>query len=142
MTLKSLFVKYKQIISYLFFGVLSTLLSFLIWWVCNDLLKMHYQIANIVSWIFAVLFAFFTNKLYVFESKDKSLKTIANEILKFYFFRLVTLLVDIVAMYIMVELMQLNEIIAKIISTFIVIFGNYLFSKFFIFKKKEECKKI
>lgn len=142
MTLKSLFVRYKQIISYLFFGVLSTLFSFLIWWICNDFFDMHYQIANIVSWIFAVLFAFFTNKLYVFESKDKSLKTIVSEIIKFYFFRLVTLLVDIAAMYIMVELMQMSEILAKIISTFIVILGNYLFSKFFIFKKKDECKKI
>ena len=90
------------------------------------------QIANILSWIGAVIFAYFTNKYYVFKD-DRKDKT---GIIKFFSSRIVTLLLDMLLMYILVTKLGFNDKIIKIIVQVIVIVGNYVLSKFFVFKKK------
>ena len=92
------------------------------------------QIANIISWIVGVCFAYFTNRKYVFESKEKNK---LKEASKFVFARVVTLIMDMIIMWIGVTLLHRNDKIIKLISQVVIIVSNYVFSKIFVFKKKE-----
>jgi putative flippase GtrA len=134
--MKNLLKKYKEIIMYLIFGVLTTLVSLTIYFVLTNTLLdpsngIELQIANIVAWIVSVLFAFFTNKIFVFESKNSTLK----ELPKFFGLRIITLLLDMLVMYIGVTLLLFNHKIIKLLSEVIVIVSNYIFSKLIVFKK-------
>ena len=136
--INNLYLKYKHIINYLFFGVLSTLINLVIYYVLtitilNPKNAIHLQIANIVSWIGAVIFAYITNRKYVFESKNKK---ILKELTSFFGARIITLLMDIVIMFIGVTLLKQDDKIFKIISQVVVIVSNYIFSKIFVFKKE------
>ena len=136
--INNLYLKYKHIVNYLFFGVLSTLINLVIYYVLtitvlNPKNAIHLQIANIVSWIGAVIFAYITNRKYVFESKNKN---ILKECTSFFGARIITLLMDIVIMFIGVTLLKQDDKIFKIISQVVVIVSNYIFSKIFVFKKE------
>ena len=136
--INNLYLKYKHIVNYLFFGVLSTLINLVIYYVLtitilNPKNAIHLQIANIVSWIGAVIFAYITNRKYVFESKNKK---ILKEFTSFFGARIITLLMDIVIMFIGVTLLKQDDKIFKIISQVVVIVSNYIFSKIFVFKKE------
>jgi len=132
MTIKKLFFKYKEVISYLFFGVLTTAVNIGTFALCNNYLKIDWGTSNIIAWIISVLFAYITNKLFVFEAKNTN---ILKEILSFVAFRLLSLGFDQASMYIMIDRMQIDSFIAKIIANVIVIILNYVFSKLFVFKK-------
>jgi len=135
--IKKLYVKNKEIINYLIFGVLTTVISLLVYYtLTNTILNpnndLELQISNIISWIISVLFAYITNKLYVFETKEKN---ILKEIIKFFSSRILTLILDILLMYILVSILKFNDQIIKLLVTIIVIVLNYILSKIFIFKK-------
>lgn len=93
------------------------------------------QIANILSWIAGVIFAYFTNRKYVFESKNPNK---LQEAAKFTASRLVTLFLDMATMFIGVTLLKFNDKIIKLIAQVLVIIGNYIFSKLFVFKKADK----
>ena len=93
--------------------------------------------SNAIAWVLCVLFAFITNKLFVFESKGKSNKENTREIVSFFIFRIISLLFDMGVMYLLLDLLFVNEVISKIVSNVVVIILNYLFSKMFIFKVKK-----
>lgn len=133
--LGSLYKKYKEIINYLIFGGLTTLVSIVTYALFTKLFLINYLISNVLSWIIAVLFAFITNKLFVFESKSKDKKLVTKEITNFFFFRIVSLVIEMVIMYIFVDLLSINDLITKVIAQVIVILSNYIFSKVFVFKK-------
>jgi len=78
-----LFYKYKEVLLYLFFGVLTTIVSFVSFYFSSEIFKIHYLISNVISWIFAVGFAYVTNRIWVFESKTKGIKSILKEMLTF-----------------------------------------------------------
>lgn len=131
--------KYKEVISYLIFGVLTTVVSLAAYYLSvftflNPNNAFELQIANIISWIVGVCFAYFTNRKYVFESKEKNK---LKEASKFVFARVVTLIMDMVIMWIGVTLLHRNDKIIKLISQVVIIVSNYVFSKIFVFKKKE-----
>lgn len=131
--------KYKEVISYLIFGVLTTVVSLAVYYLSvftflNPNNAFELQIANIISWIVGVCFAYFTNRKYVFESKEKNK---LKEASKFVFARVVTLIMDMVIMWIGVTLLHRNDKIIKLISQVVIIVSNYVFSKIFVFKKKE-----
>ncbi len=130
----SLLKKYRELILYLVFGVLTTAINIVTYYICKKI-GINYQISNIIAWIFSVLFAFITNKIYVFESNKTDSKTLIKEISSFFSFRLLSLAMDMGCMYILVEVVAIDDMIAKIISNIIVIVANYIFSKLFIFKK-------
>ena len=137
--MKELIKKYGEIIRYLIIGVLTTIISLLIYYgltltILDPKVAFELQVANIISWIGAVTFAYFTNKYYVFKDKEISNK---SGMIKFYLSRIVTLLIDMLLMYIFVTRLSFNDKIIKIIVQVIVIVGNYVLSKFFVFKKKE-----
>lgn len=137
--IKNLYLKYKEIINYLIFGVLTTIVSLatyylLVLTILNPNNSIELQIANIISWIVCVTFAYITNRIYVFKSKDKS---ILKEMIKFYSSRLTTLFLDMLFMYIFVTKMEFNDKIIKIIVQIIIIILNYIISKLIVFKNKE-----
>ena len=133
--LSSLYKKYKEIINYLIFGGLTTLVSIGTYAIFTKIFNIDYLVSNVLSWVIAVLFAFITNKLFVFESKSKDKKLISKEITNFFFFRIVSLVLEMVIMYVFVDLLAINDLITKIIAQIIVILANYIFSKVFVFKK-------
>lgn len=131
---KKICIKYRELLMYGIFGVLTTLINI----VCFFLLdKMHVNMYmnNTISWIISVLFAYVTNKIFVFESKDCHFKVILKEGASFFLFRLLSYLIDMLDMYVMVDVFLLSKMFAKIASNVIVIIVNYIFSKLFIFKK-------
>lgn len=133
--LSSLYKKYKEIINYLIFGGLTTLVSIGTYAIFTKIFNIDYLVSNVLSWVIAVLFAFVTNKLFVFESKSKDKKLISKEITNFFFFRIVSLVLEMVIMYVFVDLLSINDLITKVIAQIIVILSNYIFSKVFVFKK-------
>ena len=134
--IKVLYNKYSEIIRYLIIGVLTTLISILVYYLITKTLfnpqdKIELQIADIISWIAAVTFAFFTNKIIVFKRKNK---TSLKEVFSFFSSRIITLLIEMLIMFIFVSLLGFNDKIIKIIAQVIVIILNYVFSKFIVFK--------
>lgn len=130
--LLDLYKKYKEIINYLIFGGLTTLISIVTYAIFTKVFNIDYLISNVLSWIIAVLFAYITNKLFVFESKSK--KNI-KEITSFFFFRIVSLVMEMIILYVFVDMLSIDDLITKIIAQIIVIVSNYIFSKVFVFKK-------
>ena len=127
--------KYREIVVYLIFGVLTTLVSVVTYFLCTRLGldakdPLQLQIANLISWVVSVTFAFITNKICVFRSNSSALR----EGIKFYASRLGTLGMDMAIMYVMVTLMGINDVISKLCAQFIVIVSNYAISKFFVFR--------
>ena len=127
----------KEIINYLIIGVLTTVVSLVTYYlltfsVLNPNNDLELQIANIISWIVSVAFAYITNRKYVFESKSKDIK---KELSKFVSSRITTLLIDMGLMFIFVSLLSFNDKIIKLIVQFVVIVLNYVFSKLFVFRK-------
>lgn len=133
-----LYNRYKEIVNYLVVGVLTTIVSLGTYYVCvlmflNPNNALQLQIANIISWIAAVAFAYFTNRKFVFESKNPDM---LKEATSFVGARVATLLMDMFCMFVMVTCMGLSDKIAKLIVQVIVTVANYIFSKIFVFRKK------
>ena len=97
---------------------------------------MELLVSNFMAWVLAVFFAYITNKIWVFESKTETLNELVKEIGSFVFARVVTLLIDMLIMYVGVEILFINKMIIKVLANIVVIVANYVFSKLFIFKKK------
>jgi putative flippase GtrA len=125
----------KEIISYLFFGGLTTLVNFAAYLLLTDIFIVHYTIATAASWFIAVLFAFITNKIYVFKSKG-SMQSMAKELTSFIFFRVLSLGLDLGLMIILVSTMKLDDLFSKIGVNIAIVIVNYALSKFVIFTKK------
>lgn len=133
--LLNIYYKYKEVILYLFFGVLTTVISFVSYYICSELLHIHYLISNIISWIFAVAFAYITNRIWVFESKSTGLKAIFKEMFTFVNCRLLSGIIDMIVMFLLVDSLNINDLYAKLFTQVIVVILNYVFSKLIIFKK-------
>lgn len=132
----TLFAKYKQTILYLIFGVLSTIVNILTYAFCTRNLNIEFLISNWIAWIVAVLFAYITNKFFVFESKKINIKFLIKELSSFVSCRLLSGIIEMILMYIMISLMSLNDFIVKIITNVVVVILNFIFSKLIIFKNK------
>ena len=136
--IKKLYTKYKEIINYLIFGILSTIINLLTYYILiltilNPNNPIELQISNTISWITSATFAYITNKKYVFNSKNPNTK---KEILKFYSSRLTTLFIDIFLMFVFVTILKLNDKLIKLIIAIIIIILNYILSKLIVFKKR------
>ena len=134
----SLYKRYKEIVNYLIVGGLTTVVSLGVYYGCvltilDPEVAVQLQAANIISWIAAVTFAYFTNRKFVFESKNENK---LKEAAAFYGSRVTTLLVDMGCMFLMVTLLGWNDKIAKLIVQVIVTAANYVLSKFIVFRKK------
>lgn len=128
-----LYKKYEEIINYLIVGGMTTLVSISIYALFTKCFHINYMIANVISWIISVLFAYVTNRIFVFKSKSEN---IVLEIYQFFKYRIFSFLIEIFLMYVFVELINIDDMISKVIVQIIVIVLNYVFSKLFVFKKE------
>ena len=131
-----LYKKYKEIINYVICGGIATVINIGVFAILNWLLGENlYLVSNIIAIIASVIFQYFSNKFFVFERKNANLKETFIEFGKFVSGRAITAVLDMIIMWIGVSLLNLNEILMKVITNIIVIILNYIISKFFVFKK-------
>ena len=134
--LKKLFNKYKDVIFYLFFGVCTTIVNVVVYWLCAHILHLSTIVSTSIAWALAVAFAYITNRLWVFHSKASGKKEIFREICSFTACRLLTGFLDVAIMYVFVDRLHCPDVVIKIISNIIVIVANYIASKLIIFNEK------
>jgi len=125
----------REFILYLLFGVLTTLVNILSYALLAKGLALDYKPATAMAWALSVLFAYVTNKRYVFQSPATALPAVLKELGSFVVFRLASLGLDMITMVISIEILRLHDLVAKIIANSLVIAFNYLASKFVIFRK-------
>ena len=131
--------KYWDILVYLVFGVLTTVVDFLIYFPCYNLLHISATVSNVIAWAGAVIFAYLTNKPFVFHSKDWSAKTVGPELVKFVGTRLGSMLIQTGIIFVTVDLLHINGNLMKILTAMIVIVLNYVGSKLLVFVKKKDA---
>lgn len=136
--IKNIYLKYEELINYLIVGVLTTVVSLGSYYLCvytflKPDISWQLQIANIISWVCAVTFAYFTNRKYVFKSHNDNILIEARD---FYVSRILTLLIDMALMFIFVTVLKFNDKLIKILVQVIITISNYIFSKLFVFKGK------
>jgi len=136
--IKDLFDRYGEIINYLIFGVATTVVNIVVFFLFDTVLSIPYLIANAIAIILSILFAFFTNKKYVFKSQATSRQDSWEEFVRFVSFRVLSGLFDMLSMWILVDMLLFGTNLAKLLTQFIVVVLNYVFSKFFVFKQEEE----
>ena len=135
--IKNLWLRYKELFFYAVFGVGATVINIVSYRVLANIFgKKYFLIANIIAWILAFIFAFITNKLFVFESKSWEAQIAMKEFVGFLSARLATGILDTVLMWFFVSVISLDDTLSKIIINILVIIINYDASKFFIFKKE------
>ncbi len=141
--IKELIIKYKEVIVYLIFGGLTTLLSLIVFWLLTDIIPIAESTlpANIISNAAGIVFAYCTNRKWVFESKVKGFVPVIKELSKFVGGRLFTVLFDLAFVYVAVDVLNGNDMIFKLISTVVVVILNYVISKFIVFAKSRKAKK-
>ena len=130
----SLIHKYGEIIRYLIVGVLTTLVSVFSYYVCARIFNIGYMSSTVLSWIISVLFAFVTNKCFVFQSRSCEKYNVFKECINFFLCRIVTLFVEMVLMWLLVDIVHVDDVMSKMVVQFVVIVLNYVFSKFLVFK--------
>ena len=131
----NLYKKYEEIINYIVVGGVTTIISILSYYLFRIILSsnthLNVPISTVFSWIVAVTFAYFANRIFVFKSNN-SRKT---EAVKFVTSRIMSLLIEMLVMFILTSVVKINDKVAKVLVQFIIVILNYLFSKIFVFKK-------
>ena len=135
--IEMLLKKYRSQLIYLVFGVLTTVVNYLIYFPCDRLLHTAW-LSNSIAWVFAVLFAYLTNKPFVFESHDWSIKTVAPEFIKFVGTRVASLGVENLILLVTVDLLGWNRIGWKLFASVLVVILNYVGSKLLVFRKEKQ----
>lgn len=134
MKIKEMLKKYEGVLSYLFFGVCTTLVNVAVYGLCSKIWGLGTVESTSVAWVLAVIFAYVTNRKWVFKSKAKGTAAIIKEIISFFVCRLMTGALDIAVMYIFVDMLHFEGMVIKIASNVLVVVVNYIASKFVIFK--------
>jgi Predicted membrane protein len=125
----------RETIMYLIFGVATTLVDAVTFFVFNNILRTGYIISTVIAWVFAVLFAYITNRIWVFKSEQSNFSAVMKEVVVFFIARIISLIFTIVWMICTVQLLHLDELLAKLLANIFVVIMNYMFSKLFIFKE-------
>ena len=134
--LRVLIRKYYDILVYLFFGVLTTLVNYIVYLPCYNLLHISAAVSNVIAWTAAVIFAYLTNKPFVFKSHDWSAKTVVPELTKFVGSRIVSGALETAIIFVTVDLLLWNGNVMKLITSVLVVILNYVASKLVVFRKK------
>lgn len=133
--LKALFQKHYDILVYLVFGVLTTVVNYIVYLPCYNLLHLGSAVSNVIAWAAAVAFAYVTNKPFVFRSHDWSAKTVIPELTKFIGTRLGSGGLETLILLIFVDWLGMNGNIWKLITSVLVVVLNYIGSKLLVFRK-------
>ncbi len=132
------YAKYKEQLLYLFFGVVTTIINFAVFAFFTQVVPLNELIANVIAWVFAVLAAYITNRIWVFSQKAKTKLAIVREIVAFYLGRVFTLLMEEIILLIFVSWLGMRAMPIKMIAQVLVIVGNYVISKCFVFRKNKK----
>lgn len=133
----NIYNQFKEQILYIVFGVLTTAINIIAFFVCSRLMNLGLIPSNIIAWILSVLFAFVTNKIYVFNSKNYNFSVVLRELIDFVISRGATGILDLGLMYLFVSVIGIEDMISKIVINIIVIILNYILSKLYVFKNKK-----
>ena len=126
--------QHKEIIRYIIFGGMTTVVNFAVFYFIDTILGISYLIANAISIAVSILFAFFTNKWFVFQTKSENFGEWFREFMLFLSLRMGTSVFDMLSMWLLVQFASMDSNLAKLLTQFIVVALNYVFSKLFIFK--------
>ena len=130
-----LYKKYEELVMYIIVGVCTMIVSLVSYYILANPLGIYYQTANIISWILAVAFAYVTNKKFVFKSRYTGLSGTVREMASFVSSRIASLLAEIISMYFFVQICHIYDNIVKLMNQVLVTVLNYIFSKFWVFRK-------
>lgn len=136
--LKSLFLKYRELILYVFFGGLTTLVNWAGYWLLADVFRVPYLWATAIAQVLSILFAYVTNRIWVFESKAKGFSAVFWEMVRFFGCRAASFVLDLLCMRIGVGGLHVNDMVMKLLSNVIVVIVNYVFSKLIVFRKPKQ----
>ena len=134
--IKAFIVKHYDILAYLFFGGLTTVVNYVVYLPCYNLLGISATVSNVIAWVVAVAFAFLTNKPFVFKSHDWSKEVVWPELVKFVGCRIGSGLLETVFLFLTVDLLLCNGNVMKLITSVLVVILNYFGSKLLVFRKK------
>ncbi len=124
----------REIMLYLLFGVLTTVVNYVSYYIFTRYLQLDVLLANGLAWILSVIFAYITNKIYVFQSKTTSLSDLGKEFMLFISARIGSGVFDMLIVYLFVDVFGMSDLVIKLISNVVVIIANWAISKLFIFK--------
>ena len=136
MKLKEMMEEYKDIVPYAIFGILTTIINIVVYLFFAHILKKEVMLSTLAAWFLSVLFAYVTNRKWVFHSGVLTFSNIIREAVAFFICRLATGIADILIMFIFVNIFHFNDLFIKIISNIAVIILNYVASKWIIFNHK------
>lgn len=140
--IKALYVKYEEIVVYLIVGTVNTIISWAAWFLCaytflNAEIVWQNMLLGVISWVVGVITGYFMNRKFVFKSTAPN---IWKEFLQFSGGRLSTWALDEVMMVLMVNILRIHAGFSKIFVSALVMVGNYIISKFFVFKKEKPAE--
>ena len=133
--IRMLIRKYYDILAYLFFGVLTTAVNYIVYLPCYNLLHISAAASNVIAWVAAVAFAYLTNKPFVFKSHDWSAKTVVPELTKFVGSRVLSGALETAIIFVTVDLLCWNGNVMKLVTSVLVVVLNYIASKLLVFRK-------
>ena len=134
--IRALLEKHFDILSYLFFGVLTTAVNYVVYLPCYNLLHLSAAASNVIAWVFAVAFAYLTNKPFVFKSHDWSAETVIPELTKFVGCRVGSGALETGIIFVTVDLLRWNGNVMKLVTSVLVVVLNYVGSKLLVFRQK------
>ena len=135
-TIKGLYLNYKEVINYLVFGGLTTIVNFVAYCIFARVIGIDEVLSSGIAWVCGVIFAYVTNKIFVFDSKTETKKELLKECASFFLARIVSgITCDVGTFALMVKVFHINDIVSKIVTQVMVVIVNYVFSKFVVFRK-------
>lgn len=130
--------QYREMIMYIIMGIFTTAVNISSFYILVEILDTDYKTATVIAWILSVLFAYITNKIYVFQQKTSDMRSLLRELTAFFSVRLLSLGIDLGMMILLVSQFHTNETLAKILDNVVIVVVNYIASKWLVFKKTTE----
>ncbi len=130
--------QYREMIMYIIMGIFTTAVNISSFYILVEILDRDYKTATVIAWILSVLFAYITNKIYVFQQKTSDMRSLMRELTAFFSVRLLSLGIDLGMMILLVSQFHTNETLAKILDNVVIVVVNYIASKWLVFKKTTE----
>lgn len=137
MYVKKIISKYKEVISYGIFGVLTTAVNYVTYFIFTREVKADYLLSNIVAWLFSVIFAYITNRIWVFHSNTKNIIELIKEVSLFIGARIFSGILDTALLFLLYDYLGINDFVVKVFNGILVVVLNYFFSKLVIFGEKK-----
>ncbi len=136
--IRALLSRHREILSYVFWGVMTTAVNYVSYLLLTEGLRIHYLAGTVIAWVLSVLFAYFVNKLFVFQSRDWAWRVALRELWQMVASRLFSLGLELAIMWLFVDTLRCPHTLVKLCANVLVVVVNYVLSKFIIFKKPVE----